>query len=35
MTPLEKAPFFSLRNLPLWAGVVGVLIFAAMIVWLG
>jgi len=35
MPPLEKAPFLSARNLPFWAGVVLVLIVAAMVAWLG
>ena len=34
MTPLDKAPFLSPRNLPLWAGVVLVLIVVAMILWM-
>ena len=33
MQPLDKAPFLSLRNLPLWAGVALLLVFAAMVVW--
>lgn len=35
MTAPEKTPFLSPRNLPLWAGLAGVAIFAAMIAWLG
>lgn len=35
MQTLDKAPFLSPRNLPLWAGLVMVGIFAAMVVWLG
>jgi hypothetical protein len=31
MTPIEKTPFFSPRNVPLWAGLVMVAIFGALI----
>jgi len=30
MTPIEKTPFFSPRNVPLWAGLVMAAIFAAL-----
>ncbi len=35
MPELETTPFFSPRNVPLWAGVVFVLIVIGMVVWLG
>lgn len=35
MKTLEKTPFLSPRNLPLWAGVAMVAIVAAMVAWLG
>ena len=34
MKLIDKTPFFSSRNVPLWAGVVIVIAFAAMILWL-
>lgn len=33
MDPTEKTPFLSPRNVPLWVGVVMVLIIIAIIVW--
>lgn len=34
MSPLDKTPFLSPRNVPLWAGLVLVLIVVGLIVWL-
>ena len=31
MTPLVKSPFLSLRNVPLWVGLVMVAIFAGLV----
>jgi hypothetical protein len=35
MPELETVPFFSPRNVPLWAGVTMVAIVVAMVFWLG
>lgn len=32
MTPIEKTPFLSLRNVPLWAGLAMAAIFAVLMV---
>lgn len=34
MNELEKTPFFSPRNVPLWGGVLLVLVVIALVVWL-
>jgi len=33
MTPIEETPFPSPRNVPLWAGVVLILVIVGLIVW--
>ena len=33
MQPLERTPFLSLRNVPLWVGLVMISILAGLMVW--
>jgi hypothetical protein len=33
MTAIDKTPFFSPRNVPLWVGLVMAAIFAALMIW--